>query len=145
EIMVRKKEAIVHGDIETLSRVDQELVRLYQQNSELEHQRLSLMIQMGYQHKTLNEFIGCLEGNHAQIFKESRIKLNRVLENVKDLNQQNQGLLQLSLKWIENSVETIARLLTPETVAYSSKGDKHGLFSKGENTTITQSTIEHSA
>lgn len=146
EKMGLKKAYVIQGNVEELVRIDQEMIALTQKTTELEKKRIAVMIRMGREKQTLKEFIDCLDVQDIRPFREARQRLSRVVESVKDLNQQNQNLLKLSLRWIESSVETIARLLAPEGAAYTARGDiRNPTKQRIEPSTLGQSTIEHSA
>lgn len=140
--MAEKNQVLIRGNASELSRLDRELIALNQRTIELEKQRISLMMNMGKQNYSLQEFINSLDIHKAAPLIEARQRLNRVIGNVRDLNSQNKRLLEISLKWIETSVETIAQMLTPQGASYDGKGDKSHRKSA---TNLGQSTINHSA
>lgn len=146
EKMSRKKTVVIQGNVEELLRLDQEMIALGQRTAELEQRRIAVMIKMGRENQTLKDFIGGLDSTDMGPFKDARKRLCRVVESVRDLNNQNQTLLKMSLRWIESSVETIAKLLVPEGAAYTANGyGKSPVKQRTEPSTLGQSTIEHSA
>ena len=145
KMMTHKKALLIAGKAEELSRLDQDLLRITQKVTELEQKRMTLLVQMGHQNQTLHEFIRTLDIQDSRNFMEARQRLVRVVDNVKTLNETNRTLLDLSLKWIESSVEVIASLLVPEGASYTQKGGKPQGKQQGTVTTMISSTIEHSA
>jgi hypothetical protein len=111
---------------------------------ELERGRIALLIHMGHKDKSLKDFIECLDVNNAQPFIEARQRLVRVVENVRELNTESRSLLELSVKWIEDSVSLIAQLLMPEASSYSPVMDKKQNKQQQE-AAIIHSTVDHSA
>ena len=106
---------------------------------------MALLVHMGQENKTLKEFIDCLDPSNMKPFHEARQRLTRAVENIRDLNRQNHNLLDLSLKWIEGSVQMIAQLLSPEGASYGAKGEKKARMAQGEQGLTPRSTIEHQA
>lgn len=140
--MAEKNQVLIRGNASELSRLDRELIALNQRTIELEKQRIALMMNMGKPNHSLQDFINSLEIHKAAPLIEARQRLHRVIDNVRDLNSQNKRLLEISLKWIETSVEAIAQMLTPQGASYDGKGDKNN---RKTSTNLGQSTINHSA
>lgn len=131
--MRRKKELLVAGHYHDLPKLDQELAMLGQKSAYLEARRLALMESMGHTDTTLKQFIGHLDPCQAKPFMDARQKLLRVVNEVRDLNRNNRKLLNLSIQWVQDTVEVIAQAVSPETASYDAKGkrsanpDKSGL------------------
>jgi flagellar biosynthesis/type III secretory pathway chaperone len=124
DCMKQKKDLLVTGRYHDLPRVDQELIALGQKSTHLEAQRIDLMSSMGYSNITLNQFTGYLSPNQAKPFLDARQKLLRVVEEVRELNKHNRKLLNLSIQWVQDTVETIAKAVAPETASYNAQGKR---------------------
>jgi hypothetical protein len=146
EKLLAKKKILIQGDLDQLTRVDLDLVSLGQLTANLEQQRLEWMAAMGCGHQTLLALCQQLEPHQARPLLEARGRLTRVLERVQVLSRQNQSLLNLSMKWIQQTVKSIVQLVTPEATSYSANGEK-GKSAQGQPdaSLLGQSTISHSA
>lgn len=141
--MAEKKRVLIQGDTDALSRVDQALMALGQKTIEIEEKRLKLMKTMGTPSQTLQGLIDGLDAEQASPLVEARQRLLRTVDSIRDLNQQNQSLLDLSINWIASTVDTIARHLTPESSCYNAKGVKKGHVVQGDQSLLGNSTVEH--
>ena len=141
--LMAKKLVLVQGKLEQLSKVDQELLTLTQKTVELESSRQYLMHSLGASHMTMLQLIQTLPSNKARPFVQARQRLTLLLRNVAMLSQENQSLLNISLKWISGAVETIAKIIAPEGASYGATGELSGQQSTLPGTGIS-STVEHS-
>ncbi len=146
EKLVEKKACLLANRPQELARLDQELMLLARKTAQLEVQRMQQLQGMGYPQATLRQFIETLDPRRARPFVDARQRLIRAVDEVARLNQHNRELIDLSLKWIQESVEVIASILTPEAASYSA----NGLKPKSKGKTITdhtpvQSTVAHDA
>lgn len=138
--MMDKKTLLIKGQYKQLGTVDQELASLGNQSVQIEARRMELMSDMGQEDKTLEELIKVMPPQQAQHFIPLRKRLIHVVRDVQDINKQNSRLLELSIKWIEDTVETIAKAVTPQAATYDAKGLQ--TRKKGSiNAMPTQSTI----
>lgn len=122
--MADKKDCLLSGNTEQLMNVDKELLNLSQKATQLEKTRLGVIQEMGYGEVTLEKLINKIDPLQARIFHQTRQRLLRAVTDVDRLNKNNRDLLDLSLKWVEESVELIANLLTPEGASYDASGAK---------------------
>lgn len=117
-----KKQVIIRGDMDTLVAVDNQIERLTQQARDIEQKRLTLMVQMGREQETLREFINSLKhGEDTESLRHAREKLIRATEGIQRLSKTNHDLLTQSIRLIEQSVDFIASILSPEGPGYSHK------------------------
>ena len=139
-----KQEILITNQPKKLHRVDQELLAISQKAKNLEKQRLELLKELGYPNQTLTHFIAQLEPTAASTFIPCQNRLIRATEDVRRVNQDTQDLLQLSLQWIQDTVELIASIVTPEAASYNAQGGKTGQKQSVPSSAM-QSTVNHSA
>jgi len=139
-----KQEILIANQPKKLHRVDQELTVISQKTKNLEKQRLELLKDLGYPNHTLSQFIEQLEPTAASTFIPCQNRLIRAAEDVRRMNQDTRDLLQLSLQWIQDTVELIASVITPEAASYTAQGGKTGQKQSVQSSAL-QSTINHSA
>lgn len=143
---LQEKQAIlIANQPKKLHRIDQELTAISQKAKHLEKQRLGLIQDLGYPKHTLSQFIGQLEPETASTFIPCQARLIRAAEDVRRMNQDTRDLLQLSLQWIQDTVELIASVVTPEAASYTAQGGKTGPQQKSLQSSAVQSTVNHSA
>lgn len=137
--MMDKKTLLIKGQYKNLGPIDQTLASLGNQSVQIEARRLNLMTDIGHQDKTLEELIKAMPSTHAQDFIPLRKQLIHVVRDVQEMNQQNNRLIELSIKWIEDTVDTIAKAVTPQGATYNAKGQQ--TVKKGNATLPVQSTV----
>jgi len=141
-----KQDVLIANTPKKLPRLDQELTAISHKTRQLEQQRLSLMSELGHPNQTLSQFITALDPQTAATFIPSRDRLLKTAQETTRLNQDTRDLLQLSMQWIQDTVELIANVLTPEAASYNAQGNKaSGSKHKANPTGPAQSTINHSA
>lgn len=145
ERLVEKNDCIIQGNTAGLEKADQAINALNHRLQELERNRLNLMIEMGQEKQSLKELINCIDDERAKPLNTARENLCTVVDSVQDLNQTSQSLLDLSLKWVDSSVDMITKLLMPETTAYTATGAKSTARQLPEQVNIIRSTVEHEA
>lgn len=116
----QKKQILATNDLDALVRIDTEIEKLNERGRELEQKRLASMVRMGQGASTFREFIASLESGEDTLFLErARVQLTRSIEEIRKLSRANVDLLTQSIRFVEQSVETIASILAPESPAYS--------------------------
>ena len=141
-----KQDILIANKPKLLGRIDQELMALSRKAAQTEGKRRTLMSELGYPNHTLSQLIETLEPKAATIFSRSRDRLMRAALDARQQNGDTQDLLNLSLQWIQDTVELIASVLSPEAASYTAQGNKAGGKNKGQGTPPTlQSTVNHSA
>jgi hypothetical protein len=140
-----KQDILVANTPKKLPRLDQELTAIGHKARQLEQQRQGLMGDMGYPNHTLSQLIGEMDPQTAATFIPCRDRLRHAAHEAKRLNQDTRDLLELSMQWIQDTVELIANALTPEASSYNAQGNKAGTRNSTAQTTPVQSTINHSA
>lgn len=140
-----KQAVLVEGKPQTLNQIDQELMALSRNALKLEKQRLSLMARMGYPKCSLSAFIAQLQPDQAAALNRRRERLLRAVNDMHRLNQDTSDLLDLSIQWIQETVELIAGALAPEGSSYTAHGNKPHAQNPGTGTAPGQSTIIRSA
>ena len=143
--LLEKQDILITGKPKKLPKLDQELTAISHKTKQLEKQRLAIMAELGKPNHTLSQLIETLEPKAAAAFIPCRDRLLHAAQDAKRKNQDTRDLLQLSLQWIQDTVELIAKVLTPEASSYSAKGNKAGTKHHQASTQLTQSTINHSA
>lgn len=146
EKLQEKQACLLANRPQELLRLDQELMQLARKTARLEAQRMQQLQALGHPQATLRQFIETLEPGRAQPFIDARRRLIRAVDEVARLNQHNRELIDLSLKWIQDSVEVIAGILTPEAASYDARGGM--TKSKGKQVhdhTPVQSTVTREA
>ncbi len=114
-----KKDIIIKGDLDRLAQIDNELEKLSERAHDLEKERLSTMVRMGKEGDTLNEFISSLQSGEDTIMLEhAREQLIKTTESIKQLSKTNRDLLTQSIHFIEQSVNVIASILSPNGASY---------------------------
>ncbi len=141
-----KQDILIAGKPKLLGRIDQELMAISRKAAQTEQKRMTLMAALGHPNHTLSQLIETLEPKAASEFSRSRDQLMRAALDARQQNQDTQDLLNLSLQWIQDTVELIANVLTPEAASYTAQGNKAGGKHKGQSTPAAlQSTVNHSA
>jgi len=147
-----------HGLLE----VDRALVSFAQRSAQLEACRrelicaLSGFVPAGVQgpvataasEPTLGSLISVLPPENRAEFTRLRDQLLRAAHDVECLNRNNRELLNMALRWIHDTVETIAAALTPEAATYDARARKRNFGNTGAAAppgALPQSTISHSA
>lgn len=152
-VMQEKRDAIIACDHQKLTQADQTLVTLGHRSLQLEKERLDRLAEMGLPESTLSQLLSVVRAQNAQTGKPlpvepltlARQQLNQVIEDVKRQNDQNRRLLDLSIQWIEKTVEVIARAIAPEGAAYNQQGNSYNAISrkkvKNPYASLPQSTV----
>lgn len=143
DALQRKKMALVASKPQTLLQVDRELQAIARKTRQLEKERQHLMAELGYPKARLETVIETMPSQLGKRFRILREQLLRSIQDAGQLNRESQNLLNLSLAWIQETVEIIANAITPECVSYNAqggKGKKGNLLAPP-----VQSTINHSA
>jgi len=141
-----KQDILISGKPKKLPRLDQELTAISHKTRQLEQQRLSLMAELGHPNQNLSHLIADLEPQAAATLTPPRDRLVKAVQETTRLNQDTRDLLQLSMQWIQDTVELIANVLTPEAASYNAQGNKAGgAKHKANPSDPGQSTINHSA
>ena len=122
--LVEKKCILLSNDPAGLPRLDQELLLLAQKTRQLERSRIEQMRDLGHGDLSLRQFIGTLDPRRGKPFLDARTRLLKAVDEVSTLNRHNKELIQLSMQWIQDSVEVIAGLITPEGASYNAQGNK---------------------
>lgn len=145
EALRRKKAALVTRKPQALLPVDRELMAISRKSKQLEEQRQSIMTELGHPDGRLEKLIeqmNLVNPENVSQFQDVRQRLLRTIEDVGQLNQESRGLLDLSLRWIQETVDIITAAISPEGASYNAQGGKQ----KGQNhQPPIQSTISHSA
>lgn len=146
EALRRKQEALLTNQPKTLPDIDRELLALARKAKQLEGQRFELMRGLGHPDQTLEQLIQHLPPPESRRFTQMRDQLRRALLDVAHLNQENRTLLDLSIRWVRETVELIANALTPEGASYTAQGAKNRPDGSGAApSSLAQSTINHQA
>jgi malonyl CoA-acyl carrier protein transacylase len=140
-----KRQILVSGQPQGLVAIDRELLALSKKANELSRERETLTQQMGWGQQTLKSRIPTMPAQFAPLFIHARDRLRRTAMDVQRLNQENQDLLNLSLKWVQDTVEVIASALNPEGASYTAQGSKKSKQIITHDQTAGQSTVIHSA
>ena len=144
--LYEKKDVLVEGRYTDLSHLDQELIVLGQKTAHLEQARMELMMQMGHADKTLTQLIKDFHGSDdARRLLPLRDDLRHVLGEIDSANHQTKSLLDLSIQWVAQTVEVIARAITPEGAAYNRQGGSSRIRQDSTNPISTHSTVIHDA
>ncbi|MGE0199926.1 MAG: flagellar protein FlgN [Candidatus Melainabacteria bacterium] len=122
DALSHKTSVLVNGDYHGLAGVDQELVRLGQKSIQLETQRMAAMTAMGYENHTLRQLIEVLPPDEKKPLQTLRENLLEKVFAVQTANQQHQSLLDLSIQWVGDTMDIIAKALTPEGASYTGTG-----------------------
>ncbi len=116
----QKRQIVVKGDLDALTRIDTEMEKLLHRSKQLEADRVEALRRLGREGQTLKEFIASLAWPEAATQLETqRIELLGLIKKVQELSMANQTLLSLSIKIIEQSVGYIASVLSPSGVSYA--------------------------
>ncbi len=145
EQMIEKQMVLIEGDPEKLSNVDQGLMGLSQQLTRLEDERIELLITMGYGDKSLKEVIQELPPKRSGNLRTIRNRLLKLIQNVQVENDKTQALLNLSIQWVEGTVELIANALVPEAGSYNAQGSKNNRVIQEATGPLAPSTIQREA
>ncbi len=145
ERLTRKSQVLAANKPKQLAQIDRELLALSRKATQLEQERQRTMTQIGCPNWSLTELIAHLPPKQASRFTQSRERLRQAVQNTADLNRDNRDLLDLSLRWIQETVEIIANALAPEGASYTAQGGKNSTHNTSQAASPLQSTISHSA
>jgi hypothetical protein len=145
ERMAEKRKILVEGTPHRLATLDQELTALIQKATILERERMDWLTEMGYEDQTLRQVIASLNPIWAKPLNDLRDRLLRQMANIQETNRESRSLLDLSIKWIEDTVEVIAQAIAPEAGAYDHKGAKNVTSHNQDVRSPMSSTIERQA
>lgn len=140
-----KRQILVAGKPKELVAIDRQLMALSKKATELAKEREALTRQMGCPQETLKSMIPRMPAQFIPRFTTARDKLHRTAMDVRQLNRENRELLNLSLKWVQDTVEVIASALNPEGASYTPQGNKTTKQPAANNLKPGQSTIIHDA
>jgi len=139
----QKRQVLVKGNAYELANIDQKLMVLAQDVERLEKQRQALLKEMGFEGYTLKEVIDRLSSPEAQTLRPLREQLKKAVERVQVTNQHTQGLLQMSINWVADTVNMIAKAIAPEITAYNPEGQQPSKADPRND--VMSSTIEREA
>lgn len=113
ETLHAKQRAIVEGQIEQLNGHVEDETRLADETKSLENERLASSqklareLEMTNVNPRLSEIIGQVEERYAKRLGEQRDLLRNLVQRIQIMNQNNQFLLDHSLKFIEKSMAVL--------------------------------------
>ncbi len=145
EKMVQKQHVLVEGNPDKLVSTDQVLTGLAQKIARLEEERIALLIKMGHPNESLKEVIETLPSGEAESLSQCRNRLVKGIERVKGENDKARSLLNLSIRWVEDTVELIANALAPEAGSYNASGVKNNRAIQEASGPLAPSTIQRDA
>ncbi|WP_373533002.1 flagellar protein FlgN [Vampirovibrio sp.] len=140
-----KRHVLVSGQPQGLVPIDRELMTLSKKVGEIAREREVLTRQMGWEQHTLKSLIPTMPAQFVPRFTTTRDRLHRTAMDVQRLNQENRDLLNLSLKWVQDTVEVIATALNPEGASYTAQGGKKLKQGPTHDQATGQSTVIRSA
>lgn len=121
--IAQKKEILVKGDLECLKNIDNDIETLVQSINKLEYKRSRLLeINKDLKYKNLSQIAEALPKNEAKSILSTKEKLNKVLTNIKRLNDINAELIIHSIKLVQHTATLIGNTLNPEGSAYNRNG-----------------------
>lgn len=127
--LLEKRDLVISGALDPLAHLDQKLLALNKRAQQLEEKRKILLSGMNRQGQTLQQVIQGIPVERRKPLSDSRERLARVVRHVAELNRRNNDLLQLSIQWVNATVETMANLLVPEGAAYTAQGNRKSMLS----------------
>ncbi len=145
ERLTHKSQVLAANKPKQLAQLDRELLALSRKATQLEQERQRTMAKMGCPNWSLTELIAHLPPQQASRFTQSRERLRQAVKNTAALNRDNRDLLDLSLKWIQETVDIISSALAPEGASYTAQGGKNTPHNTSKAASPLQSTISHSA
>lgn len=114
EIANHKKEVLISGDIDELSKIINQEASWVKKLSKLEEERIAAVKQLLKEKKisndniTITELINVLESpTEKKQLNELNLKLTDSIERIQQLNDLNTELIKQSLNFIENTINTI--------------------------------------
>lgn len=138
QYIIDKKESLVKGDIEKLMFIDAEIEKFSRTAGNLETKRIEVSYKFSEENLSLKEIIERIEKEEeTQNLTSLRLKLKKIVESIEKHNKINARLIENSLKIIEFSVNSIAKVFIPEISAY----DNHGKARKISNTSGVSSVV----
>lgn len=140
-----KRQILVSGQPQKLVSIDRELTALGKKSGELAKEREVLTRQLGWEKQTLKSLIPQMPAQFEPRFTLTRDRLHRAAMDVERLNRENRDLLNLSLKWVRDTVEVIAAAMNPEGASYTAQGGKKLKQNTPNDQAPTQSTVIRSA
>lgn len=140
-----KRQILVEGKPKELVAIDRQLLALSKKANELAREREALTLQLGCPQETLKSMIPRMPAQFIPRFRLVRDQLQRAAMDVEQLNRENRELLNLSLKWVQDTVEVIANALNPEGASYTPQGGKKTKQGVPNDMAPTQSTVIHTA
>lgn len=140
-----KRQILVAGKPDELLAIDRELLTLGKKATELAREREQLTLTLGCQQETLKSMITRMPAQFVPRFMMTRNQLQRAALDMTRLNREVQDLLNLSLKWVQDTVDVIASAMNPEGSSYTPKGSKTNRQATPHHPTPSQSTIIHDA
>lgn len=141
-----KQAAIITMKQDQLVNIDRELAVLQKKAAQLEASRHEVLAEMGYENGTLSQLIekvACPE--QAGILMRIRDRLHRAVDDADRQNRNSRELLNLSIHYVQDTVNTVVGLLNPEGAAYNAQGGKAQNKDTRHITAPLNSTINHSA
>lgn len=142
DTLQQKKEALVSGKPQGLIPLDRRLLVISRKTAQMEKQRREAMTALGYPDGRLEQLMANLDQESARRFRQTRDRLLRTAEDMNRLNRESKSLLDLSIAWIQETVDIITAAISPEAACYDAQGNKPG---SNTDQTPPQSTVNRSA
>ena len=134
-LALEKRDVIIADDIESLQNINHLENILVSQNQKLEKKRqaivsdMALVLNQKEEDLTLTKLIELIEGQEEQpALIEIRDKFKNILDELKDINQQNGELVQHALEYIEYSTNVMRSNTGQQPVMYFPGAD--GVYSE---------------
>ncbi|HEY9746827.1 MAG TPA: flagellar protein FlgN [Oculatellaceae cyanobacterium] len=141
DLLQRKKAVLVTRKPKDLIPIDRELMSISRKSRQLESECREIMAKLGHPDGRLENLIARLDAENVRRFRDVRMRLSRAVQDMGRLNQESRSLLDLSLNWIQETVEIITAAISPEAASYDAQGGK---AKNGETPAPIQSTVNHS-
>jgi len=136
-----KKNALIKGDIDSLSQIDQLMTEYIFQMEKHAVKRAEINKKFGKERMSLNEIVK-KAASQDKVLAERIESYKNIIEskinNIKTIENTNKELLRHGLKLVESTIKIIASVLNPNTSAYNNRGKANENVLRGRSSSIVK-------
>ena len=129
DLLLKKKQIVIEGDLDALQRVDNELKGLKKELDKIENERLSYLASQNLSNANFEDILILCPRERRSDMQRLRLELKSTLKLFNRYYQDVERLLQASRQWVDSSIKALRTLTQEEkATAYGSKGQRLSNF-----------------
>lgn len=137
-LSLEKRDVIIANDVESLQKINHLENLIISQNQKLEKKRQDLVADMAIvlneteESLTMTRMIELMKGKEEeQMLTEARDRIKKILDELREVNQQNGDLVQNALEYIEYSTNLMRSSMSHQPATYLPGADDSYLDEPG--------------